>query len=153
MMAYSYGTFASSALAGQSLSRTSYHLRFTNIWTLIHDVPSGNIMGTIFPLFTQQLYGRLTYHWGTSLFGLIAAVMIPIPFVRRMPTYFCVGLLIYLFCRFCIGKDHLSVLIASSHRRWYINNAPRVALYHLIMNLHQTLLHTLNIDLTYHILV
>ncbi|TBU30598.1 MFS general substrate transporter [Dichomitus squalens] len=56
-----YGIFASSALAGQSLSR--------------------NIMGTIFPLFTQQLYDRLTYHWGTSLFGLIAAVMIPIPFV------------------------------------------------------------------------
>ncbi|KAI1791905.1 MFS general substrate transporter [Ganoderma leucocontextum] len=56
-----YGIFASSALAGQSLSR--------------------NIMGTVFPLFTQQMYDRLTYHWGTSLFGFIAVLMIPIPFV------------------------------------------------------------------------
>ncbi|PIL24914.1 MFS general substrate transporter [Ganoderma sinense ZZ0214-1] len=56
-----YGIFASSALAGQSLSR--------------------NIMGTAFPLFTQQMYDRLTYHWGTSLFGFVAVVMIPIPFV------------------------------------------------------------------------
>ena len=40
-------------------------------------------MGTIFPLFTQQMYSQLTYHWGTALFGFIAVLMIPIPFVRR----------------------------------------------------------------------
>ncbi|RPD64469.1 MFS general substrate transporter [Lentinus tigrinus ALCF2SS1-7] len=56
-----YGIFASSALAGQSLSR--------------------NIMGTAFPLFTTQLFAKLTYHWGTTLFGCIAVLMIPIPYV------------------------------------------------------------------------
>ncbi|RPD64468.1 MFS general substrate transporter [Lentinus tigrinus ALCF2SS1-7] len=56
-----YGIFASSALAGQSLSR--------------------NIMGAVFPLFTTQLFARLTYHWGTTLFGCIAVLMIPIPYV------------------------------------------------------------------------
>ncbi|KAI0741993.1 MFS general substrate transporter [Daedaleopsis nitida] len=56
-----YGIFASSALAGQSLSR--------------------NIMGTIFPLFTEQLYARLTYHWGTTIFAFIAIAMIPIPYI------------------------------------------------------------------------
>ena len=40
-------------------------------------------MGTIFPLFTQQMYDQLTYHWGTALFGFIAVLMIPIPFVGR----------------------------------------------------------------------
>lgn len=38
-------------------------------------------MGTAFPLFTEQLYARLTYHWGTTLFAFIAVAMIPIPFV------------------------------------------------------------------------
>lgn len=45
-------------------------------------------MGTAFPLFTQQMYDRLTYHWGTSLFGFVAVVMIPIPFVRIDPLRF-----------------------------------------------------------------
>ena len=44
----------------------------------------GNIMGTVFPLFTQQMYDSLTYHWGTALFGFIAVLMIPIPFVRLL---------------------------------------------------------------------
>ena len=39
-------------------------------------------MGTVFPLFTHQLYARLTYHWGTTLFACIAVAMIPIPLVR-----------------------------------------------------------------------
>ncbi|KAL4252903.1 MFS transporter superfamily protein [Abortiporus biennis] len=56
-----YGTFASSALAGQSLCR--------------------NIMGMAFPLFTQQMYAALTYKWANTLFALIACLMIPIPFV------------------------------------------------------------------------
>ncbi|KAH9935971.1 MFS general substrate transporter, partial [Epithele typhae] len=56
-----YGPFASSALAGQSLSR--------------------NMMGTIFPLFTTQLFDAVGYPWGTSLFAFIGVVMIPIPFV------------------------------------------------------------------------
>ncbi|KAI0369756.1 MFS general substrate transporter [Pilatotrama ljubarskyi] len=56
-----YGIFASSALAGQSLSR--------------------NLMGMAFPLFTEQMFSRLTYHWGNTLFGCIAVAMIPIPYV------------------------------------------------------------------------
>ncbi|KZS99663.1 MFS general substrate transporter [Laetiporus sulphureus 93-53] len=56
-----YGTFASSALAGQSLFR--------------------NLMGMAFPMFTTQMFARLTYHWANTLFALIAVVMIPIPFV------------------------------------------------------------------------
>ncbi|KAK7687740.1 hypothetical protein QCA50_008958 [Cerrena zonata] len=56
-----YGPFASSALAGQSLSR--------------------NIMGTVFPLFTTQMYNTLTYKWANTLFACIGILMIPIPFV------------------------------------------------------------------------
>ncbi|KAI0080216.1 MFS general substrate transporter [Panus rudis PR-1116 ss-1] len=56
-----YGPFASSALAGQSLSR--------------------NLMGTFFPLFTTQMYTGLTFKWANTLFALVAVVMIPIPYV------------------------------------------------------------------------
>ncbi|EKM50095.1 uncharacterized protein PHACADRAFT_264625 [Phanerochaete carnosa HHB-10118-sp] len=56
-----YGTFASSALAGQSLSR--------------------NLFGMAFPLFTTQMYAALTYHWANTLFGLLALVMSPVPFL------------------------------------------------------------------------
>lgn len=56
-----YGPYASSALAGQSLAR--------------------NILGTVFPLFTQQMYRNLTYKWANTLFGFIALLMLPIPFV------------------------------------------------------------------------
>ncbi|THH11400.1 hypothetical protein EW146_g8061 [Bondarzewia mesenterica] len=57
-----YGPFASSSLAGQSLCRS--------------------LMGMTFPLFTQQMFDRLTYKWANTLFGCIAAAMIPIPIVR-----------------------------------------------------------------------
>ncbi|KAF7371056.1 Drug transporter [Mycena sanguinolenta] len=56
-----YGPFASSALAGQSLCR--------------------NMMATIFPLFTKQMFAALGYNWANMMFALIAAVMVPIPFV------------------------------------------------------------------------
>ncbi|KAJ7723805.1 MFS general substrate transporter [Mycena metata] len=42
-----YGTYASSALAGQSLLR--------------------NLGGTAFPLFTETMYTHLGYHWGSSV--------------------------------------------------------------------------------------
>lgn len=57
-----YGPFASSALAGQSLSR--------------------NIFGMAFPLFTNQMFDKLTYHWANSLFGFLALALAPVPFVR-----------------------------------------------------------------------
>ncbi|KAJ7249547.1 major facilitator superfamily domain-containing protein, partial [Mycena haematopus] len=56
-----YGSFASSALAGQSLCR--------------------NMMATIFPLFTKQMFAGLGYNWANTLFALVATVMVPIPFV------------------------------------------------------------------------
>ncbi|EPQ56672.1 MFS polyamine transporter [Gloeophyllum trabeum ATCC 11539] len=56
-----YGPFASSALAGQSLCR--------------------NLMGMAFPLFSQQMYARLTYKWSSTLLALIAVLMIPIPLI------------------------------------------------------------------------
>ncbi|KIK62083.1 hypothetical protein GYMLUDRAFT_42522 [Collybiopsis luxurians FD-317 M1] len=56
-----YGPFASSALAGQSLCR--------------------NLAATAFPLFTQQMYARLSYKWANTLFGCIACLMMPIPFI------------------------------------------------------------------------
>lgn len=56
-----YGPFASSALAGQSLAR--------------------NLTGTAFPLFTTQMYKALDYKWANTLFGCLAAIMVPIPFV------------------------------------------------------------------------
>ena len=39
-------------------------------------------MGMAFPLFTQQMFNKLTYKWANTLFGCIAVVMIPIPIVR-----------------------------------------------------------------------
>jgi len=56
-----YQIYASSALAGQSLCR--------------------NLAGAGFPLFTNQMYARLTVKWSNTLFGCIAAAMIPIPIV------------------------------------------------------------------------
>ncbi|KAF8449345.1 major facilitator superfamily domain-containing protein [Boletus edulis BED1] len=56
-----YGPYASSALAGQSMCR--------------------NLLGAVFPLFTQQMYNNLTYKWANTLFALISVAMIPIPFI------------------------------------------------------------------------
>ncbi|KAG9311883.1 major facilitator superfamily domain-containing protein [Chiua virens] len=56
-----YNTYASSAQAGQSLFRNS--------------------MAFVFPLFTQQMFGTLTYTWALTLFGILSVVMAPTPFV------------------------------------------------------------------------
>ncbi|KAH6916320.1 multidrug transporter [Coprinopsis sp. MPI-PUGE-AT-0042] len=55
-----YDSFASSALAGQSLVR--------------------NVIGGVFPLFTAQLFDSLGYAWANSMFAFIGVAMIPIPF-------------------------------------------------------------------------
>ncbi|TCD71766.1 hypothetical protein EIP91_003109 [Steccherinum ochraceum] len=60
-LAECYGPFASSALGGQALCR--------------------NAAAAGFPLFTQQMYSALTYHWANTMFANIATLMIPIPFV------------------------------------------------------------------------
>jgi len=56
-----YGTYASSAIAAQSLFR--------------------NLLGMAFPLFTQQMFSALTYKWGNTLFGCIAILMVPLPWI------------------------------------------------------------------------
>ncbi|EIW80709.1 MFS general substrate transporter [Coniophora puteana RWD-64-598 SS2] len=56
-----YGMYASSAMAGQSLLR--------------------NILSTTFPLFTKQMFANLTYRWANTMFGCIACLMVPIPFL------------------------------------------------------------------------
>jgi len=81
---YSYGPFASSALAGQSLLRKSA----TQVQTtcVAHASRLGNLMATAFPLFTQQMFAALSYKWASTLFGCVAAMMIPIPIVRSSPV-------------------------------------------------------------------
>ena len=39
-------------------------------------------MGTAFPLFTHQMFDALGYKWANTIFGFIAVIMIPIPYVR-----------------------------------------------------------------------
>ncbi|KAJ8591034.1 MFS general substrate transporter [Rhizopogon salebrosus TDB-379] len=56
-----YGTYASSAIAGMSLCR--------------------NFAAGAFPLFTTQMFARLTYRWGLTLFACIGAALVPIPWV------------------------------------------------------------------------
>ncbi|KAG2058682.1 MFS general substrate transporter [Suillus hirtellus] len=56
-----YGPYASSALAGQSLCR--------------------NTLATVFPLYTSRMNDLLTYKWAGTVFALIAAIMIPIPYI------------------------------------------------------------------------
>jgi len=43
---------------------------------------TGNLSATAFPLFTSQMYNVLGYKWGNTLLGCLAAIMVPIPFVR-----------------------------------------------------------------------
>ncbi|KAJ5779186.1 hypothetical protein N7457_006906 [Penicillium paradoxum] len=56
-----YPTFAASALAANSFTRSSF--------------------GGIFPLFGIQMYNRLGYHWATSLLAFLTLVMIPFPYI------------------------------------------------------------------------
>ncbi|KAN0085682.1 Major facilitator superfamily domain containing protein [Tylopilus felleus] len=56
-----YDTYASSAQAGQSLSR--------------------NMMALAFPLFTHKMFATMTYKWALTLFAILALVMAPTPFV------------------------------------------------------------------------
>ncbi|KAF8655044.1 hypothetical protein AX16_003280 [Volvariella volvacea WC 439] len=55
-----YGTYASSALAGQSLFR--------------------NLTGSVFPLFVGNMFDALTYKWANTMFACIGVILIPIPF-------------------------------------------------------------------------
>ena len=78
-------------------------------------------MGTIFPLFTTQLFDALGYPIGTTVFACVAVLMIPIPFVRRprLPLRCTVSVtkLRSAVGRFYYGKDRRSAHAASSRRR------------------------------------
>lgn len=54
---------------------------------------SGNLGGTVFPLFTHQMYRALTYKWANFLFACIAILLMPIPFVSIECIYAFFGLL------------------------------------------------------------
>ncbi|KAJ6048293.1 hypothetical protein N7499_000819 [Penicillium canescens] len=56
-----YPTFAASALAANSFTRSSF--------------------GGIFPLFGIQMYNNLGYHWATSLLAFLTLVMAPFPYI------------------------------------------------------------------------
>ncbi|KAF8621866.1 hypothetical protein AX15_007426 [Amanita polypyramis BW_CC] len=56
-----YGTWASSASAGQSLLR--------------------NVMGASFPLFARQMFLNLSFKWAGTLLACIGVLLMPIPFV------------------------------------------------------------------------
>lgn len=56
-----YNTYASSAQAGQSLSR--------------------NLLALLFPVVSPRMFASLGYKWGLTLFGLLAVLMAPTPFV------------------------------------------------------------------------
>ncbi|KAJ8583933.1 MFS general substrate transporter [Rhizopogon salebrosus TDB-379] len=56
-----YGPMASSALAGQSLTR--------------------NLGSFALPLFSRKIFDKLSYKWANTLFGGVAVILIPVPFV------------------------------------------------------------------------
>ena len=57
----SYLIFAASALAANTIVRS--------------------IFGAAFPLFAIQMYNRLNPRWASTLLGIIATIMVPIPFI------------------------------------------------------------------------
>lgn len=40
-------------------------------------------MGMTFPLFTEQMFSALTYKWANMMFGCIAVLLLPLPFVSH----------------------------------------------------------------------
>ncbi|KAF9078029.1 major facilitator superfamily domain-containing protein [Rhodocollybia butyracea] len=58
----------------------------TSLWPFCILRPSGqslcrNLAATAFPLFTQQMFANLSFKWANTLFGCIACVLMPIPFI------------------------------------------------------------------------
>ncbi|KAG1738848.1 uncharacterized protein EDB91DRAFT_1082563 [Suillus paluster] len=60
---HSYGPIASSAFASQGLAR--------------------NFGSFGFPLFSQTMFDKLTYKWANTIFGGVAVILIPVPFVEE----------------------------------------------------------------------
>ena len=78
---HSYGPFASSAIAGQSLA--SKHLfSYLTISHFNSFFLKGNLSASAFPLFSTQMFRALDYKWASTLFGGVAVLLVPVPFVR-----------------------------------------------------------------------
>lgn len=79
----SYGPFASSAIAGQSLASMFYLFYPTLHKELKYNLfrLKGNLSAASFPLFTTQMYEALSFKWANTLFGCLAVILVPIPFV------------------------------------------------------------------------
>lgn len=61
---------------------------------------AGNTLATVFPLYTSRMNDLLTYKWAGTVFALIAAIMIPIPYVSDPNT------LLYAF-----AHDHVDFFL------------------------------------------
>jgi hypothetical protein len=54
--------------------------RFIQSTSSDFDSGLGNMMATVFPLFTKQMFDAIGYNWANTIFALVALVMAPIPF-------------------------------------------------------------------------
>ncbi|KAI0307922.1 major facilitator superfamily domain-containing protein [Multifurca ochricompacta] len=54
---------------------------FASASALAASTVSRSIFGTVFPLFARQMFDALNPRWASTLLGLVAAIMIPIPVV------------------------------------------------------------------------
>ena len=69
----------------------------------------GCLSGAAFPLFTTQMYKALDYKWANTLFGCLAAIMVPIPFVCLGPCCYSH----YLFIVVCRSFSFMGQLFES----------------------------------------
>jgi hypothetical protein len=86
---HSYGPFASSALAGQSLARESIVIMSYFLYQL--PTKLGNLSATAFPLFINQMHHKLGFRIANIIFASIAALMMPIPFVRSFRCFLSIN--------------------------------------------------------------
>ena len=95
---------------------------------------TGNILGTVFPLFSQHMYNTLTYKWANTLFALISVAMIPIPYVSTVLFSYGIpssGLTFYVQILFFYGaeirkRSRVSSKILALIEEKYIFNAEKV---------------------------
>lgn len=55
----------------------------------------GNIAGFSFPLFTSGMFDKLGYNWANTLFGFIAVLLAPVPFVSHSHPTVCLRLILW----------------------------------------------------------
>jgi hypothetical protein len=80
---------------------------------------SGFAFATAFPLFSKRMFAALTYKWGNTLFALVAAMMIPIPFVRASSLFHCSIENDASARRSCFFMVHASVRVANLQAKFW----------------------------------